>query len=58
MISQDKNWYIEYDYKTLNLIQNHKFSILIYKEVEFFAGFEGPVLREEQEEDGESRWVS
>lgn len=49
MNSQDKNWYIEYDYKTLNLIQNHKFSISIFKEVELFVGLEGPILKEEQE---------
>lgn len=26
-----RNWYIEYDYKTLNIIQDPKFRVLIFK---------------------------
>ena len=49
MTSEGKNWYIEYDYKTLNIINDPKFQIIIFKEVELFAGYEGPGLRDEPE---------
>ena len=49
MSSENNNWYTEYDYKTLNIINDAKFQTIIFKEVGDFGCYEGLVLKDEAE---------
>lgn len=43
------NWYIEYDYKVFDILNDPRFHVLIYQVAELFKDCEGPISNMNEE---------
>lgn len=48
---KNSNWYIEYDYKVFDILNEVKFDRLIFSVAQDFIHVEGPISHEYTEED-------
>lgn len=56
MNNEERNWYIEYDFKVFHILNDSQFGSMIFKLAEMFGDVEGP-MPDPEEENSAPKWI-